>query len=122
MSGSPRCWGAAWEDRARRAASRGRRPSRLLRSRCCWSPDRWGSTAQRARPGPGTPVREGAGGQSGGPPSKATNPKPRGKDDQVFPSNLSHAETTAELWVNVCVSGSCVGRLTSVEVIDSTRS
>lgn len=54
---SPRYWGAAWEDRAHRAASRGRRPSRLRRSRCCWSPDRWESTAQRARPGPGTPVR-----------------------------------------------------------------
>lgn len=59
---SPRYWGAAWEDRAHRAASRGRRPSRLRRSRCCWSPDRWGSTAQRARPGPGTPVGGGEGG------------------------------------------------------------
>lgn len=59
MSGSSRSRGAAWEDRARLAASRGRRPSRLPRSRCCWSPDRWGSTARRAPPGPGTPVRGG---------------------------------------------------------------
>lgn len=54
MSLSPRCWGAVWEDRARQAAGRGRKPSRLLKSRCCWSPDRWASTARRAPPGPGT--------------------------------------------------------------------
>lgn len=54
-SGSPRWREAAWGGRARRAGGRGRRPSRPLRSRCCWSPGRWGSTARRARPGPGTP-------------------------------------------------------------------
>lgn len=36
---------------------RGQTPSRLLRSRCYWSPDRWASTARRAPTGPGTPVR-----------------------------------------------------------------
>lgn len=91
MSESPRCWGAAWEDRARQAASRGRRPSRLLRSRCCWSPGRWGSTAQRARPGPGTPVGEGGGREV----------RAGGRD-----SNPRH-ETTVELWVIVCERQLC---------------
>lgn len=98
---SPRYWEAAWEDRARRAAGRGRRPSRLRRSRCCWSPDRWGSTAQRARPGPGTPVRGGGGGVRAqltlkinylSVPACNFNPQP-----------CFYSERTAELRVKACV-------------------
>jgi len=59
MSEPRRYWEAVWEDRAPRAAARGRTPSRPPRSRCCWSPGRWASTARRAPPGPGTPVRGG---------------------------------------------------------------